>query len=256
VNSPCTIPESASPLAGDPRAPVNGLLSAHKHFRQLGAMLGWGPKLRIGMLWAFLDESGQYANGKLVRLTVGGCIAPFDVWEALSMYWAEAIGKMGLSMFHMTDFEARVPPYRDWTDTQRKDRLNALLNLIGDGKPVCWSATNIHRQNDTNETMYERCAQDALLNLGLYEDELAVVFAQHPEYRRHNQFLSVLVKNGIGHNIKTLTVANPQSLCPLQAADIVAYEIRCEERLERPRRYPLLRLMDLGCTFKFGMSAN
>lgn len=208
------------------------------------------------MLWAFLDESGQHdASGKLVRLSIGGCIAPFEKWEAMSMGWAEAVARMGLEMFHMTDFEARVRPYDTWSKAQREDRLNVLLELIGDGQPTCWGFTKIvTEKGETDEKMYEECAKDALLSLGVLEDDLAIVFAYHPQYRRHNDFLSVLVKHGYGHNIRSCGIAQPEHLCPLQAADIVAYEIRCEERLERPRRYPLRRLTEMGCTFRFGMN--
>jgi hypothetical protein len=56
-------------------------------------------------LWAYFDESGLHASdGSLVKLTVGGCIATAETWEALSLAWSNAIAKMGLSEFHMTDF--------------------------------------------------------------------------------------------------------------------------------------------------------
>jgi hypothetical protein len=58
----------------------------------------------------------------------------------------------------------------------------------------------------------------------------------------------MLMRYGYGKLIKSITIGYPIDMCPLQAADIVAYEIRCEERQEmRPRRYPLERLHQLGC---------
>jgi hypothetical protein len=47
--------------------------------------------------------------------------------------------------------------------------------------------------------------------------------------------------------IKTWTVGSPADFCPLQAADLVAYEIARNEREKeygRPMRYPLRRLRE------------
>ena len=41
------------------------------------------------MLWAYFDESGEHdQSGALMRLTIGGGIAPFEEWEALSIRWS------------------------------------------------------------------------------------------------------------------------------------------------------------------------
>jgi len=213
------------------------------------------------MLWAFVDESGWHpTGGGLAKLTVGGCITDFEAWECLSTDWAAAIQTWGLEQFHMADFQRKDPPHADyatWTDVQRRDRLNMLLNIIGASHAHCWGFTNLHREGDTTETMYERCAHDMLLELGLVNDELGIVFASHPEYGRHNELLSKLVKHGMAKNIHSCTVANPQFVCPLQAADIVVYEIRCIERgISLPDRYPLKRLLELGCKFRLVSSAN
>lgn len=210
------------------------------------------------MLWAFFDESGWHpTGGPLAKLTVGGCIAEFGAWEALSMNWADAITKMGIDCFHMTDFEAGEKPYKDWTKTEKQTRLNVLLNIIGEIKPTCCSFTNLARPNDTTESIYKRCAHDVLLELGLYEDEFAVVFAHHPEFGAYSPLHQMLMQWGYGRSIKNVTIGYPKDLCPLQAADLVAFELRCQERDEvRPMRYPLRRLHELGCTFRLASAVE
>jgi hypothetical protein len=55
----------------------------------------------------------------------------------------------------------------------------------------------------------------------------------------------------------SITIGYPIDMCPLQAADIVAYEIKCEERQEmRPSRYPMERLHQLGCTFRLSSAVE
>jgi hypothetical protein len=231
------------------------------HFSELGRMLGWGPWSRIMTLWAFFDESGWHPTGAgLKKLTVGGCIASFEAWESLTLDWSNALKKMGIPMFHMTDFEKKnppIPPYDDWTKQQRIDRLNALLEIIGTAKPWCCGFTNWARSGETTASIYERCAHDVLLELSLQKEEFSVVFAHHPEFSGYSPLHQMLMRYGYGEQIKSVTIGFPLDMCPLQAADIVAYEIRCEERwIGIPQRYPLKKLHRLGCTFRSSASAD
>lgn len=233
-------------------------LSRPSHFAELARGLGWLPWTRIVTLWAYFDESGWHpGGGKLAKLTVGGCIANFETWEGLSICRASAIEKMGIPYFHMTDFEARRNLYENWTNEERKNRLNILLDIIGAANPICCGFTNVARKGDTTETIYKRCAHDVLLELGLYEDEVVIVFAHHPEFAAYSPLHHMLMQWGYGKGIKSVTIGYPQEICPLQAADIVAYELRCHERDEmRPERYPLTRLHDLGCVFRSSSSVD
>jgi hypothetical protein len=226
------------------------------HFTELGRMLGWGSRTKVMTLWAFFDESGWHAprdeGGRLRKLTVGGCLASFESWEAFSLEWSSALAAMGLSHFHMADFEARQPPYDTWAGDQRKYRLNVLLGILGGKDRYAYSYTNYMRTTDNTSSIYERCAHDLLVDLSMYDEEFAIVFAHHPEFGRHTQLLDFLLNQGLGKTIKSLSIALPADTCPLQAADIVAYESSREERdIVIPRRYPLWRLHQLGMVFRF-----
>ena len=208
------------------------------------------------MLWAYFDESGWHASrdagGRLKKLTVGGCIASSESWERLSLHWSSAIAAMKLPYFHMADFEAKQSPYGHWTEEDRKNRLNTLLDIIGGPDRHCYSFTNIARPDDTTSSIYERCAHDVLFELSMFGEEFSVVFAHHPEFGRHTELLDRLLKYGIGGTIRSCAVALPIDTCPLQAADLVAYEMSRAERETLIRtRYPLRRLQQLGSTFRF-----
>jgi hypothetical protein len=230
----------------------------HSHFSEIGQALGWSHGSKIVTLWAYFDESGLHSDGgKLSKLTIGGCIASFEAWEGLSASWASAIAGIGIPEFHMTDFEARVPPYKDWTNDVRQARLNVLLDIIGAAKPNCVGFTNWVRPGEDTAAIYKRCAQDVLLELGLYDDDFAIVFAHHPEFAGYDPLLQTLMKHDYGKSIRSVMIGKPIDMCPLQAADLVAFEIRCQERDDgRPQRYPLKRLSELGCTFRLSSAVD
>jgi hypothetical protein len=222
-------------------------------------MLGGPAYGKILMVWGFFDESGWHAksSGKLLKLTVGGCFATFESWECLSAEWASAITAMGISCFHMADFQARRPPYNTWTEPQREDRLNVLLGILGAKDRHCYGFTNYARPGDTTASLYERCAHDMFVELSMYDEEFSIVFAHHPEFGRYAALLDPMLKYGAAKTIRSVTVALPVDTCPLQAADIIAYEIRCQEREELiPMRYPLRRLQELGATFRLVSAAE
>jgi hypothetical protein len=227
--------------------------NTHDRFLQLGCTLGWKADTSVLMLWAYFDESGWHApNGSLRKLTLGGCIASFESWERLSQRWSSALKMMNLPCFHMAHFEARKSPYSDWTDDERKSRLNTFLEILGEPERYCFGFTNLARPDDTTSSIYKRCAHDLLLELAMFDDEFAVVFARHPEFARQNELLGLLQEYGMGEKIRSCTVAKPIDLCPLQAADVIAYEVsRFEREVLIPRRYPLRRIQELGATFRF-----
>jgi hypothetical protein len=234
--------------------------NAHDRFLQLARMLGWGARTGILMLWvAYFDESGLPGpDGSLTKLTIGGAIASLESWERLSLRWFRALAAMNLPCFHMSHFQARKPPYSSWTEAERRDRLNTLLEIIGEPGRHCYGFTNIARPDETTQSLYERCARDLLLEFGnKYEDEFAVVFAHHPEFARHVGLLNQMIEHGMGGKIRSCTIAKPIDTLPLQAADIIAYEIAREEReVKPPERYPLRRIRELGATFKLVSAAD
>jgi hypothetical protein len=71
-----------------------------------------------------------------------------------------------------------------------------------------------------------------------------------------------MIANGLRDNVVSCTIGQPINVTPLQAADLVAYEIGKDERtgdeLEelRKRRYPLRRLSELGCSLGFSSAVE
>ena len=202
------------------------------------------------MLWAYFDESGEHdASGALSRLTVGGGIAPLEEWEALSLRWRVLLDRFELPFFHMTDFEARKRPFHELGEADRLVLLSGLLDLAVEhvsefvgfiGQPEKGKAALV----DAYETNLAKATREMAIDLHSSGEKLTVIFARHKEISaaKIGQWFDLwadadesLVFGGVG---------NPNDLCPLQVADIVAYEIARDARSVRPEktRYPFERL--------------
>jgi hypothetical protein len=101
--------------------------------KELGRALSWQSGEGIAMVWVYYDESGEYdQRGVLLNMSMGGCVSRIERWEAFRDAWMEVLNKYGLTQFHMTDFEAWVPPF-DFklpNGTRDKEGHNALLNKL------------------------------------------------------------------------------------------------------------------------------
>jgi hypothetical protein len=203
------------------------------------------------LLWGYFDESGEHeaASGRLARLTFGGGIAPFEAWEMLSMEWAAMLEEVRVPMFHMADFEARQPPFREWPEGKRRRVLNALLDIAityvptflgytatpGCGKPAL---------QDAYESNVAKLIKDAAIETFHSQEPMTLVFAKHKQFSATKISRYFDLWNDGDGRLTFGGVADPLVVCPLQVSDIVAYELSREIRQVRPEqmRYPLRRL--------------
>lgn len=79
------------------------------------------------MFKAYLDESVTVDQRVL---SVGAYLATADRWDLFQHEWQTLLDQAGVAVFHMTDFEARRPPYDTWDRVKRIGFLRALLATI------------------------------------------------------------------------------------------------------------------------------
>jgi hypothetical protein len=230
----------------------------------LAAGLFWPRDAKVLVMWGYYDESGEYdRSGNLLNMTIGGCYAALDRWQAFDAAWAAALADHGLDYFHMTDFEAWKPPFDfklgDGTtrDQAKHNRLlNALLDIMlayvdgfyGFGAVAMFDP---EKPELTHELLMEDCVGGAIKNAVLevadfYGESLNVVFGKQKHFgegkiRRYVDFYDFGQAAG---RIETFAMADPKSKRPLQAADIFAYEMARAQRTGRPERYPFQRIVD------------
>jgi hypothetical protein len=96
----------------------------------------WGANTGVSfiMLCGYFDESGEHRNGKLVRMSVAGCIADVDLWRPFCQEWQSTLDTNQIETFHAQEFFARKigrsNPYFGWTDARRKNYLDALVGSM------------------------------------------------------------------------------------------------------------------------------
>jgi hypothetical protein len=87
-----------------------------------------------------------------------------------------------------------------------------------------------------------------------YNDEISIIFARHPEFAQQHLEGYFGLMNWGAARLRTIGTDIPAKLCHLQAADLIAYEVSRMERDGVPRRYPIKKLEEFGCKFRFSTS--
>jgi hypothetical protein len=202
------------------------------------------------MLWFYGDESGEHnAAGSLVRLTLAGGIATCEDWKRLTADWKCHLGRFahyGISWFHMTDFEAHRPPFDKLTDVDRFDLLQGLLDITLRHVPLFFGTTDepsfdkIWLRYGCHVLKTQRELTIAARRAG---EKITMVLAKNHDVKagRLRQFVDGWIDREV---FEFGGFECPQSVCPLQVADIVAYEFSRTMRQQKPgrERYPLSRL--------------
>ena len=122
-------------------------------------------------LCVFFDESGEFEGQphRLVNMTVGGCIASSEAWQAFAPKWKAVLDSESVECFHMVDFENYIKPF-DWfledgsRNYARHQRfLNALLDVLLEhcSDLVGFNYFPKGEKRQLREA-YKRCVQDAV----------------------------------------------------------------------------------------------
>lgn len=232
--------------------------SAAPFFSQLRSALSWPKDSGVLVVWIYYDESGEYADGNLLRMVIGGCAASYESWQAFDPKWRAALADEGLTVFHMSDFERWKRPF-DFTlpdgtrDHVRHNRLlNRLLDLMIehiDGLHGYMSHDVPDNRKKAHQAAMEQCMvgaiSDAVKGLwGRYNQQpLNLVFAKQEHYKAPGREYWVSHYDSTDNRIGSCTSADIKNVPQLQAADIFAYECLRRFRIGRPaNRYPYLRL--------------
>lgn len=179
------------------------------------------------MLYGFIDESGEHKSieegGKLFRLTVGGALGSFDLWQALSLEWADMNDRHCRVMFHAAD-DKRDSAYLDeafaiidrqpalsffGACVQAKDEEGAFKKAYSNG--VMWVLKHLNQEARSQN------------------EEFHLVVSRNREFpferieRRAAQF----ERTGSLPRLSGTSTATPQNCCPLQIADLVAHAVKC-----------------------------
>ena len=216
----------------------------------------------VAMFKVYLDES---ADAKKERIfVIAGWLGSVETWEQFIPKWHDRISREGLRSFHMTDCEARRQEFKGWSVERKNDLVVDLINIINateitgfasgvvmpDFKRIVANHPTMRRfaySSDPYFLIFTKCAHDICGSIsGLpASEEVAFVFDEQEtiadkmvEYFRRIKHGTVMKCR---RRLRSITFASRENEMPLQAADMLAYEVRkfkenswvCPDRPER-----------------------
>lgn len=232
------------------------------------------------VLFAYFDESGKPDHSPVVSL--GAVVASERKWKKFETEWMKELYRVkapihprySLPYFHMTDFESRQS--KDYSHLSKEEREEFISNLaMIVNKTIAFGAVLSLCVKDWNEIVmphfgsylqqrgwYLMLLQSALIEIAVwtkklsFEEPIACVFDTNDEtsYAAIEHFNDIKENDywGIGNRFVSASYANSVQFCPLQAADMLAYEGRKDihnkyiDGGERPLRKLLQVLMKEG----------
>jgi hypothetical protein len=226
------------------------------------------------MLSGYFDESGHSQDPTCKIAGMAGFVAPAGVWEVFEEEWKDTLRNAGLTeAFHMRDFAHSTGQFKDWKgkEVARRMLFGRLIEIIQNtrAEPIGLAvsleafASLTSRQQDSFKDPYylafQICTRGAALDGMLLppEERINLVYALNSEFGTAGgraEELWSLVKQTYPHGGRSLGMyrsATPEELCPLQAADLFAYELchEFENRIKRPddpMRWGLRRIMQMN----------
>ena len=80
------------------------------------------------VLNGYFDESGTHDGSDAVA--VAGYLSTAEQWDAFDGDWSAALGQWGVRHFHMTDFANGAKPFDTWSAEERHTRFAVLTQII------------------------------------------------------------------------------------------------------------------------------
>lgn len=222
------------------------------------------------MFQVYLDESADAKKEKI--FVVAGWLGKADVWADFIPRWSDRIQREGLKSFHMTDCEARRQQFAGW-DLQRKDQLVRDLTRIIDETDItaCAAALGPHEfkrvvakypvmqdefwSGDAYFYLFTACALSVVHLIKEHPDTVSAAFVFDQQEKIAHKMLEGFrqMKNSKAipeqaKRLGSLTFVSRELAVPLQAADLLAYEIRkfYENRMLHPDRVPRKAIMAMS----------
>jgi hypothetical protein len=207
---------------------------------------------------AYMDETGHAADDSQKFCGMAGFLAPAYKWEKFESNWNTVLKEFHIPYFHMKEYAHSKGVFKGWEkdEAKRKDLFNKLLNKIAAIRPVpMGSITSLEGFRSLSQEdqlawhdPYLRGLLDCTSAPGFLLDDqppqvkFAVVFSHQAEFAHRAKHVYQLIEEAspFGHRMMYPDFKDMRDLVPLQAADIIAYELHreFERRLHSPKKPP------------------
>jgi len=216
------------------------------------------------VLIAYLDESGSKDTP---ILTMAGYIADERKWLRFEREWRKAMKEFGVTHLHMRQFTQSRGEFAGWSEAQRRAFMNRVTWIIKSS--VMYRVGAVIPCADYQQTVglvepgntritpfwcsFLSCISAILAYCKRFgiTDDIALVFDENSESSQHatGYYTSFKELPGVKNRsqLVSLSFADDKKFTPLQAADLLAYELNKYHR--GFKRKPLEKLDGTPGTF-------
>lgn len=196
---------------------------------------------------AFFDESGKFHDNDFV--CIAGYIAEDAYWDTFCKEWQSLLKKHGLQAIHMTDLMALQGQFKclGWSEQKKllvvKDFIDAIRNNILVGFAVGLDAKYYRSMMKETQKKFKPhvfCfARVIKLLMNRHSawgwtEPISSIFDDCRQYsmKCYSALCDIKEKHaGVSKLIASITFADDEVFYPLQAADMLAYATRHEQKL-------------------------
>ena len=215
---------------------------------------------------AYFDESGTHEGSEAVA--VAGYLSTPDLWQKFEVEWRKTLAEFGIDFFHMTDFAARRQQFAGWPEEKRRACLSKLIDITN--RHVIASVGTVIPVRDYQAAFSKKadnfvggpygvaamaCFSEVAKTFNLIgvHGQVAYVFetGARGSGQVHKAFTWLEQNPGSKAEMRLLALSfqNKREYCPLQAADILAYELylyfpKSVKKSGRPVRYGVKALAE------------
>lgn len=192
------------------------------------------------MYLAYFDESGHGSSTS--HIAIGALVADNVEWARFTPLWQQALEENSVPYLHMREFAHSRGPYSGWNEEQRRSLMRACVGAINSVHAVAvGAAMSMDDYNALPEDAkvgfrdpFLCCFQEAVRGAairGMFEPEshsVDMIFSQQDEFRtKVTQLWEALAKTlDVKERMGSLTFGDMRATPALQAADLLAYELR------------------------------
>jgi hypothetical protein len=233
----------------------------------------------LSMFSVYFDESGTHKDSNVV--VVAGWVSTDIQWQRFSTAWTGVLRAAGLDppIFHMTDYESRRGQFAGWQQNKRVRVLQKLQGLIRRRTKQAIVAAVIvdafakgrrERKVPSNMSPYGFGVVECIKKVGQWADNagytgpIAYYFEDGNRWRSHVLIATAEIERTpdfrARYRFASWGFGFKDTMTPLQAADMLAYEIWKEAingnlvtgdgRL-RPMRKSLRAMVDMVPRFSY-----
>lgn len=209
----------------------------------------------VALFRVFIDEGGTDVSSPI--LTVAGYIARPSRWKLFARDWNRVLKPTGIAVYHATDAQALQGDFKGWTSEKIADLASKLLPIIpryaaGVSASIDMRDFNLAIGSRPEllrvfSTPYNACFHWLVMSLADYahragtEPRFALVHETNSMKAQAVEGFDWVRANspfGNGKTLVSLSFADKTEFVPLQAADILAFEVnkRLKNLTGKPRK--------------------